>query len=135
MIENFRSSHISWQNWAKTMIKRAATRRPSGDHNRIRNKIILKNHTTLNKHNLAKNEVSFQSFFATYVHVTESKMSHCLMTFNIQLKQISMHYDDCQVKSAPSCSEYSAKTRRDVFHQMRLSKFTVCLLFCTCIVL
>ena len=42
MIGNFRSSHISWQNWAKTMIKRAATRRPSGDHIRIRNKIILK---------------------------------------------------------------------------------------------
>ena len=61
------------------MIKRAATRRPSGDHIRIRNRIILKNNNkTLHKLNLAKDEISFQSFFATYVNffVTESKMSH-----------------------------------------------------------
>ena len=33
------------------------------------------------------------------------------------------------VKTTPSCAEYSARTRRDVFLQMRSSKFTVCLLF------
>ena len=51
------------------------------------------------------------------------------MNFNIQLKQISIHCTAMAVKSTSSCSEYSAKTRRDVFLQMRSSKFTVCLLF------
>ena len=60
------------------MIKRAATRRPSGDHNRIQNKKIHKNYKTLQKLNLTKDETSFQSFFAIYVkfYVTEAKMSH-----------------------------------------------------------
>ena len=60
------------------MIKRAATRRPSGDHIRIQNKITLKNYKTLQKLNLARDETSFQSFFAIYVkfYVTEAKLSH-----------------------------------------------------------
>ena len=87
----------------------------------------LEDSKTLHKLNLAKDEISFQSFFATYVklYVTESKMSHWWTS----IYNWSIHCTAMAVKSTPSCSEYSAKTKRDVFLQMRSSKFTVCLLF------